>query len=49
MVTSGQAIVEEKKQSDGNAILQGVLAKTRVKTWCFDGQFVVFCVVIVAF
>jgi hypothetical protein len=26
-------------------LLQGVFAKTGGKTWCFDGQFVVECVV----
>jgi hypothetical protein len=26
-------------------VLQGVLAKTGVKTWCFCGEFVVECVV----
>jgi hypothetical protein len=29
--------------------LLGVLAKTGAQTWCFDGQFVVGCVVIVVF
>jgi hypothetical protein len=29
----------------GLAFLQGFFAKTWCKLWCFDGQFVVLCVV----
>jgi hypothetical protein len=28
-----------------NAVFQGFFAKRGAKTWCFDGQFVVLCVV----
>jgi hypothetical protein len=35
----------QKKWAWKTLTLRGIFGKTDEKTWCFDGQFVVFCVV----